>query len=144
MGQFDVLTKPSKVIKVSGTALTGDAMLADSSGLTVFDISDVAAEFAMLEVNVSTLAGTNVIVKVVTSNERNSVGVAAPVAKKANGSTDFSYTAITQGGIYQTSTGFKAADGSAASTLGKFVGIFVDAAGTLTAGDISATLYLRA
>ena len=53
------------------------------------------------------------------------------------------YTAITQAGEYITATGKIASTGAAASDIGRYVSILVDAAGTLTAGTLTVDLYLE-
>ena len=142
MALTETLKKSFKVIKLSLTGVTGDAMLADSSGNTVFDLSEVNWSRIVMEVNATTVAGTNFTLKVVTANDSSLVNVSGRTATLANGTTTFVYTAITQALLAAKACSKAAADGSAASDMARFVGVFLDAAGTLTGCDGSVTLFI--
>lgn len=139
----ETLTKPWKKFKFSGRSLTGDAMLADASGDTVMDLSDVNWTQINAQVNVTTLAGTSITVKLITGNERALISTTGVVATAANGSTALQTAFLSAANNSILATGRIATDGSTSSNIGQYLGVFVDAAGVLTAGDIDVTVFVR-
>lgn len=141
----EVLTKPWKKVKLSGRSLTGTAMLADASGNTVIDLSDVDWTQINAQVNVTTLAGTATTIRLITGNEQALVTSSGVVATAANGSTALATASLTSANNSIIATGRIAGDGSTASNIGQYLGVLVAPTGGtgLTACDIDVTIFIR-
>jgi hypothetical protein len=141
MSQSEVVYKPSKVITLNITDLAADTLLSDASGLSAFDLSDVNWERIIVECNITAITGTNVTFKVLTGN-RNAITASSPVAKAGNGSSDFSSGTLTTAGVTMFAASKGAMDGSAVSTVGRYIGILADVT-AVTDLDGTITIYVE-
>lgn len=129
--------KTSKVIKISFAGITSDQLLTDAAGNNKWDISDVNWDRIVVEYNVTTLTGTSVTFKMLTTNDPNGGATTDTQADKADGSTDMASATLTGTGRGMFATGKMAADGSAASNIGKYIEILADVTSlTALVGDI--------
>lgn len=141
MTSNETLYKPFKVITLSFADIAADALLADASGATAFDLADVNWERIVVETNITALTGTSVTFKVVTGN-RNALTTSSTVAKKGDGSTDFASASITGTGQSMFAASKGAMDGSAVSTLGRYIAILADVT-SITDLDGTVTIYIE-
>lgn len=120
--------KPNKVIRIDFTGITSDQMLSQNN-VSMFDISDVAnPRRIVLEHNVTSLTGTSVTFKTVTSSDPNNSGATTDAALVgADGSTNLASASVTG-----TGRGSKAisiintADAADTSNLSKYIGVWAD------------------
>ena len=122
--------KPNKTVKYSSQAKTGDALLDLSDGTHMIDLSDVKWNRIVVEVNVTTLTGTDFNLEAVTTNDQNFDGsdtlASNVLAVGGDGSTAFASGNISATGRTMFACSKFAADGSAASNIGKYLGFIVD------------------
>ena len=116
----------NKMILLSFTGITSDQMLTDESGNKAFPLGDVDWSRIVIETNVTTLTGTSVTFKVVTTNDAPSIATTSVAAVMGNGSTAFASASVTGTGRKMFATGKAAADGSAASNIGGYIGVWAD------------------
>jgi hypothetical protein len=139
--------KTFKTITGTFSGLTGDTVLTDASGDSYWDLTDINWEVITTEINLLTLTTTNATFKHLTTNKSVTVASSADVAAlKADGSTAFASAAITPAqapGKFSISTARSKADGSAASNIGKKLGLWLDAAGTMGACAGDFTIYIQ-
>ena len=118
--------KTNKVIQLDFTGVTSDQLLTDSSGNSLFDISDVDWQRIVMEHNVTSLTGTAVTFKVLTTNNKNGASTSAVAATQADGSTAFKSASVSGAGVGAVATGKTKGDGSAASNIGKYLMVLAD------------------
>jgi len=137
----------NKVIAIPYTGVTATAVLADALGKVYQDISDVAWKRIVLENRLDTFTGSSspsVTMSLITTNDQINPGATTdPAAKAANGSTTIALSAQTAAGRAVSGFGRTAADGSAASNVGKFLGVLATIANTVTACAGTIFIYLE-
>jgi hypothetical protein len=132
--------KTKKVISLTLNNVIADALLADANGNTVFDISDVNWQRIVIEGNITTITGTNINLKVLTTNDPLNTGGATTdsAATQADGSTAFTSGAKTGTGRFMFATAKYKADGSACSNIGNFIEVFGDTTAlTVLTGNVN-------
>lgn len=138
----DRVFKTSKVIKLTFTGITSDQLLTDANGANKFDISDVNWKRIVVEGNVTTITGTNVNFKILTSNDQNAGATTDSAATYADGTTAFASGAKTATGRFAFATGKEASTGAAASNIGKYIMVFADVT-SITALEGSLFIYVE-
>jgi len=137
--------KNNKVIHWPSQTVTADAILALSNGLHMADISDVAWERIIIEFNVTAMTGTNFVLDLKTTNDKNFDGSNTEAsnvqAVQADGSTAVSSATITGTGRYMFAVGRTASAGATASNVGKYIGLFYDH--NATSVTLSADVYIE-
>lgn len=140
MSTTERVYKTHKVIKLSFENVTSDRTLSDGNGKVYFDLSDVNWQRLVVEVNIRALSGTSVVFKGITTNDQNNAGATTDVAAlMGDATTAFASTSITGTGRTAFSTTKAAADGSAASNIGKYIGFWADVS---SISDLDGELYL--
>lgn len=128
---------------------TTDAVLTNAAGESALDLSDIKNPQITLEWDIATFTGTSsnaFTLDVLTHNRQanKSLSSTDPGLTQADGSTAFKSTSITTAAKGAIGHSKIKADGSAATNLGRFVGIYFNATvGTITACTGKARLYVK-
>lgn len=121
------LFQRSKLITMTFTSLSADTLLTTSDLLAYQDISNVDWERIIFEANVTTLTGTQVIFKGLTTNDPTNAGATTDAAAtQGDGTTAVVSATITAVGRYVKGISRRASDGSACSNVGKYLGFWAD------------------
>lgn len=124
----DRVTKTVKVCKYSISAVTADAVLTQANGVGYCDISDMVPERIVLEHNVTSLTGTNVIFKVISTSDPTNAGATtdAPLLG-SDGSTAVVSATLTGTGRGSKGTSVPIVGGSGVGmNLGTKIGVWAD------------------
>ena len=146
MTTTDRVFKTHKVIKVPiSITHSTDEMLTDAAGANKWDISDVNWERIVVEGNITTITGSTakVNLKILTSNDSNAGATTDTAAVKGNGSTAMASGDKTATGRFMFATGKSAADGSAASNIGKYIELLADKTNAITSIVGDAWIYVE-
>lgn len=145
MTTTDRVLKPWKRVTIPSAVYTADKAMLLSDGTTKIDLSDVNVKRIVVELNVTAFSGTNFVVDVKTTSSPtfafSDTEASNIQAVKADGSTAFSSATISATGRYSFATGLFAADGSAASNIGKYIGLFFD--NNATSVTLDAIVYIE-
>lgn len=128
-----------KKISLTFGNLTTQQMLADSSGDTSWDLSDINWTRIVVIGSLDTITGTNIQFSLNTTNKDVAGATTQLAATKANGSTAMASAVLTAAntGAFGFATGRQAADGSAASNIGKRISVMASPTSiTVTSGSI--------
>lgn len=133
--------KHVKVCKYTITDLAADAILTQADGSAYCDISDMIPERVVVEHNITTLTGTNVIFKVLSTSDPNNAGATtdAPLLG-SDGSTALVSATITATGRGSKGTSVPEAGSSGVGmNLGTKIGVWAD---TSSITDLDGTVFL--
>lgn len=144
MSNLSLLRKPSTALTFNFTGITSDQILTWTNpdtgmvGDSLLYIGDVDWERIVLDIDVTSFTGTNVIFKLKTCNKRGGTAIAATTmdAKNGAGANVASSTITAVGRELVTVARFDTDNG--ASNIGGFIGIYADVNSvSVLAGTIS-------
>lgn len=134
----DRLKKLELIESFSYSGISSDTVLTNGDGESYIDLGNIDWDQIVIENHVTALTGTaTVAVKAVAlTTSKNNPGAALVTdvaAVKADGSTALQTATLATVGKVAVGTGRAAADGSAASNIGKYIGIYLDCVQTTSA-----------
>jgi hypothetical protein len=130
MPDTTLLRRIYRSVAYSFTGITTDQILtftAEGGQLaSLFDIADVDWDRIVIDVDVTTITGTNVIFKLKTANARSGTAIAATTMDAKNGAgTAIVSSTITAAGREMITVARLDSD-SGASTIGRMLGLYAD------------------
>jgi len=126
----DRVTKVVRTCKYLIGGVIADAVLVQSNGETYCNIYDIIVERVTLEHNVTTLTGTSVVFKVITTSDPSNNGATTdPALDGSDGATDLVSATLTATGRGSKGTSVPIVGGSGVGTnLGTKIGVWADVA----------------
>lgn len=137
----DRVLKHIKVCKYSFADIAADAVLTQANGKAYCDLTDMIPERITIESNITAIAGTNVIFKVLSSSDPTNVGATTdPPLLGSDGSTALVSATLTATGRASKGTSVPVAGTSGVGmNLGTGVGVWAD---TSSLTDLDGSVWL--
>jgi len=139
----DRIFKGQKIFKVTYSGVAADAMLPDSTGKNYLYIGDINPNRIVIENNLTSISGTSVIIKAVTTSDPTNAGATTDaVLVGSDGSTAVAVASQTATGIksYGASTR-NTGDAPDCSNLGTYIGVWADVSSATVGGTV--TIYVQ-